>query len=97
MSNPPFSQFHEWLGKAVAEVKMGKRIIFLMSQLSYFKQGKARKKDMLRWHEEINIKLISWCDGPRGFVHSPKWAPNEITGKPGGPQFGSVILDMTPR
>ena len=100
--NPPFSQWSDWYIKAVAEVKMGKRVIFLMSQLSYFKSGQEKTGILLRGHEEIAIKLISWCDGlgdgSVGFVHHPKWGPNEITGeKTGGPPLGVVLLDMAPR
>ena len=46
--NPPFSQWSDWYIKAVAEVKMGKRVIFLMSQLSYFKSGQEKKGILLR-------------------------------------------------
>ena len=93
--NPPFSQWVDFFEKSVEEVQRGKRVIFLMSQLSYFKSSKAVRERLLKWHEQVNVKLISWCDGPLGYVHTLKWGKNVITGKPGGPQFGVVILDMT--
>ena len=97
--NPPFSQTHEWTAFAVSQVKdRGIRVIMLMNSSNYFKRGKIKTAEWQRWHEEINIKTIQWCDEMLGTIHFPKWGPNEITGeKSGGPPMGVLLWDMTPR
>ena len=96
--NPPFSQWPEWVQKAVDEAKLGKRIILLIGASSYFLVGKDKKQQWFDFHREVDIDLIKWCDQPMGIIHTLKWGPNEITGEnTGGPREGIVIMDIKQR
>ena len=91
-------EIFEVIGKHLGISVEQHRVIMLMNSSNYFKRGKIKTAEWQRWHEEINIKTIQWCDEMLGTIHFPKWGPNEITGeKSGGPPMGVLLWDMTPR